>query len=153
MWIVGATRSGWIGYSRWLVQNRCLNIAPVNPVNPVFPVFNIYGVYGIYGHTFLTLILLILLYPRQLPSIPFNYSSPLKGRSGGVSFPISTIWLLCDYYDITMLFKSLRYTLTKTLIKFFDSVKHKSCDKFAHITKKHYLCDRKAIIPFKNWCE
>ena len=40
------------------------------------------------------------------------YTSPGGGREGAL-LPISTMTLLCDYYDITMSFKALHYTLPK----------------------------------------
>ena len=51
----------------------------------------------------------------EYPFYPF--SSPFIKRGGRVGsfLPIYTMTLLCDYYDITMLFKALRNTLTKTV--------------------------------------
>ena len=142
--MVGTTRSGWIGYVRELVQNRCLNIATVKPVNPVF---NIYGVYGIYGHTFLTLILLILLYPRQICRVFLSITPPLwRGGRVGSFLPSEGEAGRGLYYVITMILlcysKHFVIHWLKLWLSFFDRVKHKSCDKFAHITKKHYLCTR-----------
>ena len=76
-------------YEREVSQKDCLNIATVNTVNPVFPVFNIYGIYGkygIYGPTYQAPYSFNMVpLSAYLPSIPFNSSSPLKGRLGGVS--------------------------------------------------------------------
>ena len=132
MWIVGTTRSGWIGYGREMAQNRCLNIAAVKPVNPVFPVFNIYGVYGIYGiygHTFHPLILLIKLYPRQFAEYSFQIllpfrggrvgSSPplLRGRPGRGFYYVITMILLCYSKHFVIHYLNLKKDNRNPLIK------------------------------------